>query len=259
MPSGKNCSTYPMKKIISITLLMLSPLLLVAEEAKVATPKKGTIDTYVVLPKDGHDTALKAALAAHARKFHSGNWKWRVYNVLTGPNSGGYMILEGPNSWTDIEGRGDLGPDHQKDYETTIAPHVEKTLPETYASYVKDCSTTEGAAFTDNKVLVSRCYLKPGRGPHAHDDAKAWKKVYEKLGISVVTWRTFYSGEECYIFAGRLKAGFKDLDDPSINFHKAADEVLGTGAMDRLIESDTANYSRIVDEIIEFKPELSSK
>ncbi len=247
-----------MKKIISITLLMLSPLLLVAEDAKTTGPKKGTIDTYMVMPKDGHDTALKAALAAHAQKFHSGNWKWRVYSVLTGPDSGAYMILEGPNSWTDIEGRGDLGPEHQKDYEANILPHVEKSSPEMYATYVKGASTTDAAAFSTNKVLVSNCYLKPGRGPHALDDAKAWKKIYEKLGISVVAWRTFYSGEQCYIFAGRLKDGFKDLDG-HLDFRKAADEVLGAGALDRLVESDTANYSRIVDEIIEFKPELSSK
>ncbi len=248
-----------MNKIISITLLMLSPLLLVAEDAKTTGPKKGTIDTYMVVPKDGHETALKAALAAHAQKFHAGNWKWRVYQVLTGPHGDAYMILEGPNSWTDIEGRGDLGAEHQKDYETTILPHVEKSTPTVYATYVKDASTTDAAAFSTNKVLVSYCYLRPGRGPHAHDDAKVWKKVYEKLGLSVVTWRTFYSGEPCYIFAGRLKAGFKDLDDESISFHKAADEVLGAGALDRLIESDAANYSHIVDEIIELKPELSSK
>jgi hypothetical protein len=248
-----------MKKILSLTLLMLSPLLLVAEEANATGPKKGTIDTYMVFPKDGQDSALKAALAAHAQKYHTGNWKWRVYEVLTGPNTGAYMILEGPNSWTDIEGRGDLGAEHQKDYETTILPLVKKSSPETYATYVASASTTDAGAFSTNKVLVSYSYLKPGRGPHALDDAKAWKKVYEKLGLSVVTWRTFFSGEPCLIFAGRLKEGFKDLDDESINFRKAADEVLGPGALDRLTESDTANYTREVDEIIDFKPELSSK
>ncbi len=248
-----------MKTLISVALLCFSPLLLVAEDAKKTGPEKGTIDSYRVFPKAGHDTPLKAAMTAHAQKFHSGDWKWRVYEVITGPETGAYMIVEGPNTWTAIEGRGDLGPDHLKDYETNILPHIEKSLPEMYATYVTDSSTVPAGAFSTNKVLISNGYLKPGRAGRAHDDARAWKKVYEKLGLNVVMWKTFFSGEERYIFAGRLKEGFKDLDDPSVDFRKAADEVLGAGALDRLSESDADNYTRIVDEIIEFKPDLSSK
>ena len=119
--------SYPMKKFTCIMLMMLIPLIGFAQEAKKDGPKKETINSYRIFPKDGHDAALKAALAAHAQKFHTGNWKWRVSEILSGPDMGAYMIVEGPNSWTDLDGRGDLGPDHQKDYDTNILPHVEKS------------------------------------------------------------------------------------------------------------------------------------
>src|SRR3954470_8541508 len=115
-----------MKKLFSIMLLCFSPLLLTADDAKTTTPKKRTISSYRIVPKDGHDSALKAAIAAHANAFHTGSWKWRVYQVLTGPETSSYMILEGPNSWTAIEGRGGLSPGGLKDYEDNILPHVEK-------------------------------------------------------------------------------------------------------------------------------------
>lgn len=238
-------------------LVCLLPLGLMAEDAKMSGPRKGTISSYRIVPKDGQSSALKAGMAAHAKKFHTGNWKWRVYEVLTGPETGSYMIIEGPNSWTTIEERGAPAPDQLKDYADNILPYVKNSLPETYATYVADASTA-GADYSSSKILISNCYVKPGRTDRARDDFKAWKKVYEKLGFDVVIWRTFFSGEERFIFTGGLKAGFKDLDDPSNNLRKAADEVLGVGARDRFADSESANYARIVTEIIEFKPELSS-
>ncbi len=252
-----------MKKSACIILMMLFPLLAFTQEAKkeapkTEAPKKGTINSYRVFAKDGHDTALKAAIAAHAQKFHTGNWKWRVSEVLSGPDQGSYMILEGPNSWTDLDGRGDLGPEHMKDYETNITPHVEKSTPEQYATYQADGSTVAAGAYS-TKTLIRRAFLKPGRGPQAFESMKSWKKVWEKRGVNVAVWSSFYSGEPCIIIAGRLKNGWKDLDEDIISTRKAADEVLGPGGYDKLLAEAALDTDHQVDEMIEFKPELSSK
>jgi hypothetical protein len=255
-----------MKKSVCSILLLLCPLIAFAQAstapaaaAAPAAPKKATIDTYRVWPKDGHIDAFKAAITAHAQKFHSGNWKWRVYEVLTGPDGGAFMILEGPNSWTDIEGRGDLGPEHQKDYDTNIAPHVEKSSPDSYQTYEASASTVASGAFSTNKVLITRIFVKPGRSSQTLANLKEWKKVWEKTGLNIVVWHSFYSGESSYTIADRLKAGLKDLDDNTMNMRKTADEVLGSGGYDRLQESIALNTERTVTEIIELKPELSSK
>ncbi len=253
-----------MKKFACSVLLLLCPMIAFAQPAPAAAaapaaPKKATINSYRVWPKDGHVDALKAALAAHAQKFHSGNWKWRVNEVLTGPDGGAYMIIEGPNSWTDIEGRGDLGPEHQKDYDTNITPHVEKSSPENYSTYEQSASTVASGAYSTNKVLITRIFVKPGRSSQTLASLKEWKKVWEKMGMNVAVWHSFYSGESSYAIADRLKAGLKDLDDNTMSMRKTADEVLGSGGYDRMQEAIAQNTERTVTEIIEFKPELSSK
>src|SRR3972149_3304372 len=147
-----------MKKLTCVIFMMLFPLLGFTQEAKKEAPKKGTLSSYRVLAKEGHNTALKAAIAAHAQKFHTGNWKWRVSEILSGPDSGAYLIVEGPNSWTELDSRGALGPDHQKDYETNISPPAEKTSPEMYATYQEEVSTVTAGAFSPTKTLIRPVY-----------------------------------------------------------------------------------------------------
>jgi hypothetical protein len=249
---------YPMKKIICVVLTMLLPMLALAQDAK-KEPKKETINSHRVFAKDGHENALKAALAAHAQKFHTGNWKWRVSQVLSGPDEGAYMIVEGPISWTDFDGRGDLGAEHQKDYETTIAPHVEKSTPSTYSTLEADASTVAAGAWSPTKTLIRHIYIKPGRASHMLDTLKMFKKVWEKRGQNVAVWNTFYSGEPSFTLAFRLKNGWKDLDEDMMTVRKAADEVLGAGSYDRLLEEVAMDTEHVVDEMIEAKPDLGSK
>lgn len=248
-----------MKKILCSMLVLLFPVIGFTQEAAKKAPDKETINSYRVFAKDGHNDALKAAITAHAQKYHGTNWKWRVSEVLTGPDSGAYMILEGPNSWTELEGRGDLGAEHGKDYDTTITPHVEKTTPTVYATYQADVSTTAPGAFAPTKTLIMRVHTKPGRGGDYYASLKIWKKVWEKRGLNVGVWSTFFSGEPTTMLAFRLKNGWKDLDEDNMSNRKAADEVGGAGTYDRLQEEATRNIASTTSEMIEFRPEMSSK
>ncbi|MSU25615.1 MAG: hypothetical protein EXS32_17560 [Opitutus sp.] len=248
-----------MKKLLCSLLVLLIPVIGLSQAAKKEAPKKATIETYRVMPKEGHGTALKAALAAHAQKFHSGNWKWRVSEVLSGPDAGAYGINEGPNSWTDLDSRGDLGPEHQKDYATNIAPHVEKSTPTAYYTYLPDVSTSAAEARSNTKTLIQKVTLKPGRGEFYSADLKIWKKIWEKRGSNVAVWRSFFSGEAGYMIAYRLKNGWKDLDETNASMRAIADEIGGAGTYDRLMANQALNIKNSVGEMIEFKPELSSK
>lgn len=248
-----------MKKFTCIMLTMLIPLIGFAQEAKKEGPKKATINVDRVFAKAGHDAALKAAIAAHAQKFHTGNWKWVVSQILSGPDEGGYLIVEGPNSWTDLEGRGDLGAEHMKDYETNVAPHVEKSSPSMYATYHAELSTVAAGAYSTTKTIITHAFVKPGRNSQVVNSLRTWKKVWEKRGINVGVWSTFASGEPSFLIVYRMKNGWKDLDEDIISTRKAADEVGGPGTYDRLQEEIALDTERSSGEMIEFKPELSSK
>src|SRR5258708_31221998 len=73
---------------------------------------KNVINSTRVFSKPDKIAEFEKALAAHAQKYHTGDWKWRVWRIQSGPDAGGYMITEGPNSWEQFDGRGDLGGEH---------------------------------------------------------------------------------------------------------------------------------------------------
>jgi hypothetical protein len=221
--------------------------------------EKSTLSTYRVSPKPGKDSALKKALAEHVAKFHTGNWKWRVFSVLSGSDEGSYQLNEGPNSWTTLEGRQDLSEEHQRDYETNITPLVEKSTPQAYLILRREF-TTDSVSNTFKKALLRHFYPRPGRGLRFAEALGIWKKVWEKLGLKVTVWSSFYSGEPRWVVATRLQKGFVDLEQPMAKVLAGTyDEIAGPGAYGRYLDDLNQNISRIDEDIIELLPEVSSK
>jgi hypothetical protein len=250
-----------MKKLATLACLVALPFVALAEDAKSDTakePKKNVISSYRVFVKDGHTAAFKSALAAHAQKFHNGPWKWRVYSVNSGPEEGSYQIIEGPNSWTELDDRGDLGAEHTKDYETNVLPHLDKTLPTSYLTYEADLSTVPLGAFS-NKAIITHGIIKTGRLSAATDGLKAWNASWVKQGINIAVYRSFASGESEFVVVRRLRNGLKDLDADIMSSRKAFEETGGPNAYTNAQEELTRDYSKLVAEMIEFQPDLSSK
>jgi len=243
-----------MKRLLCLLALtgLLSFTVLNAQE-------KSTLSTYRVSPKPGKDSALKKALADHVAKFHTGDWKWRVFSVLSGSDEGSYQLNEGPNSWTTLEGRKEISDEHQRDYETNIAPLVEKSTPQAYLLLRREFST-DSVSNTFKKALLRHIYPKPGRGVRYMESLGVWKKVWEKLGIKVTVWSSFYSGEPRWVTAVRLQKGFVDLEQPMGKaLADTYDAIAGPGAYARFLDDLSQNVSRIDEEVIELQPELSSK
>lgn len=239
-----------MKKML--WLVLLCPLLALAQNAP-----SPVVTSDRVWVKDGHAAAFKKALTDHVKTFHTGPWKWRVYEVLSGPDAGAYQINEGPNSWTVLEGRGDLSAQHTRHYETAVLPHISKSAPTMFATYDDKLSTTQAANWS-NKVVLTHFYTKPGRGLAWTKALQANKPVWEKLGRNVAVWRSWSSGPGQIVVAGRLKEGFKDFDNDTRTYSTAFDEVNGAGSYEKYLEEMARSVDHIVGEMIEFKPELSS-
>jgi hypothetical protein len=221
--------------------------------------EKTTLSTYRVTPKPGKDAALKKAITEHVTKYHTGNWKWRVYSVISGQDEGSYQLNEGPNSWTSLEGRAELSDEHQRDYESNIVPLLEKSTPQSYLVLRREFCT-DSVSNTFKKALLRHYYPKPGRGIRFAATLGTMKKVWEKLGLSVTVWTSFYSGEPRWVIASRLKNGFVDLEQPmGKKFAEAYDEIAGVGAYGRYLDDLADNIARIDEDIIESMPELSSK
>ena len=110
-----------------------------------------------------------------------------------------------------------------------------------------------------SKSAAHDTYTKPGRMPRLLENLKLWKKTWEKRGMSVAVWTSFYSGESQVVIAIRLKEGWKDLETDMLNTAKAFEQVAGPKAYEAALEEVASTVERIVDEMTEFKPELGSK
>src|SRR5688572_8274723 len=55
----------------------------------------------IVKPKAGMKSAFEASWKLHLDKYHKTTDKRMVYEVVSGPNNGSYVIVEGPFSYTD--------------------------------------------------------------------------------------------------------------------------------------------------------------
>jgi hypothetical protein len=211
------------------------------------------------MPKPGKDAALKKALTDHVAKYHTGNWKWRVFSVLSGPDAGAYMLNEGPNTWTTFEGRKDISDEHMRDYESNVLPLVESHSPSLYLVYQKDMSSDSSVGKL-KKALLRHVYPKPGKGPRIAEYLRTWKSVWQKLGMQVVVWQTFFSGEPRYVVAYRLPQGFVDLEQSKTKaLRNGFDEIAGFGAYARYMEDLDKYVDKISEEMIELLPDVSSK
>jgi hypothetical protein len=243
-----------MKRSVFLTavFIVLSLALLQAQD-------KATLTSYRVFPKPGKDAALKKAIAEHAAKYHTGNWKWRVFSVLSGPDEGAYQINEGPNSWTTLEGRKDISDEHQRDYETNVLPLVERSTPETYMRYQRDLSS-DSAIGPMKKALLRHIFPKPGKATRLVEYFKTFQKVWEKLGMKVAVWGSFYSGEPQMVVAFRLPQGWVDLEQSrGKEVREAYDGFAGAGAYARYLEDLDKYVEKVSDEMIELLPEVGSK
>lgn len=243
-----------MKRTILVILFAF-----VISSAGAQTPERNVLSSYRILPIPGKDAQLRKALLDHAAKYHSGPWKWRVFQVISGPDEGAYMINEGVNSWTDLEGRKDISDDHQRDYERTILPLSEKTLPTTFLTYQTDLST-DSATGPLKKALLRHYYLKPGKGGRLSPHLKLWKQAYQKLGLKIGVWTSFFSGQPQVVVAFRLPNGWADLEKPWGKLSREAyDEVAGSGAYVRYVEDLDSYVDHINEEMIEFLPDVSPR
>ena len=241
-----------MKKWICFVLALLLPLFAIAD-----APKAETLTVDRVWVKDGHLDAFKKAIAAHVKLYHTGSWKWRTYDVLSGPDGGALQINEGPNTWSEMEGRGNLSAAHTKHYDTMVLPHLVRYAPTMFMTYDDKLSTTAIGNFSA-KAAITRVYFKPGRGPAYTAALKTNKAVWEKLGRNVVIWRSFASDQPQLSIVTRLKEGFKDFDVDNKTYSAVYDEVNGPGSYDKYMEEVARDVDHYVGEMIEYKPEMSS-
>jgi len=233
-------------------LLLLIPVFGMSQD-------KNVINVFRVFPKVDRVLEFEKALVAHAQKYHTGDWKWRVSEIQSGPDAGGYNITEGPHTWDQIDKRGDLGAAHQTDWNKTVAIHLTDKSQSTYAVFNAELSNAGLTDYSD-KYAVTHVFTKPGMLGDARENLKNMKKTWIASNEAVVVYEASSSGPPQLIIVTRYKGGLKERQT---GFLKPLPERFtaanGEGSFQKWVEATQKTVDHSWSELLFTRADLSSK
>jgi hypothetical protein len=240
-----------MKKLLLLLLGM--PAFLFAQEKNVATFSR-------YFPRPDKVTAFEKVLAAHAQKFHKEDVRWMVFTIESGPDVGGYLLVEGPTSWDGVDKRGDLGKAHMDDWNMNIQPLLNDRAVNDYFVYRLDLSTADLTGVT-GKIAINHSYYKPGYYGDVQELIKGLKNTWTESGQPVAVFESSSSGEPQFMTVTMYKQGLKERETgfrPTlpVTFAKANG---GEPAWNKFVEGIKMALSRQWSELLFYKPDLGSK
>ncbi len=238
-----------MKKLFALWLLL--PLFISGQT-------KNVVSVTRVFPKMDKLAQFEKALTAHAQKFHTGDWKWRVFEIQSGPDAGGYHITEGPVSWDQLDSRGDLGQAHTDDWNKNVAVCLADRMQSSYSVYRDDLSTIQLTDYSD-KISITHVFPKPGMTLKTEDRIKLMKKAWEIGGETVAVYVASSSGPAQFAVVTRYKQGLKER---AMGFRKPFkdryEEANGAGSYDVYLDDVSKLTDNVWSELLFYRKELSS-
>ena len=220
---------------------------------------KNVISTQRVFPKMDKVLEFEKALAIHAQKYHSGTAHWRVFTIQSGPDMGGYHITEGPTSWEAEDTRGNLGNEHNLDWNKNVAIYLTDKQSGGYSVYQDSLSTVALGDFSD-KININHIYPKVGKGEHVVSIIKRLKKVWTASGATVAVYVASSSGKGQYTLVTRYKQGLKER---ATGFRKPFKEtyeaVHGEGSYAQYLKDVAEFVDESWSELLFMRTDLSSK
>jgi hypothetical protein len=220
---------------------------------------KNLISTHRVFPKIDKVLEFEKAIAAHAQKYHTGDAHWRVFAIQSGPDMGGFHITEGPTSWEGEDKRGNLGNEHNLDWNKNVTIYLTDKQSGGYSVYIDSLSTVALGDFSD-KIQITHWYPKLGWNSKAVSMIKKLKAAWVADGSTVAVYAANGTGPAQYTLVARYKQGLKEK---AAGFRKpfrtTYDEVHGSGAYDDYLDNLRQYVNEIWSELLFLRKDLSSK
>lgn len=233
-------------------LMMLIPFVAISQT-------KNVVSTNRVFPKVDKVLEFEKALSAHAKKYHTGDATWRVYEIQSGPDMGGYHITEGPTSWEALDTRGNLGEEHNNDWNKNVTIYLTDRTSGGYHVYQDSLSTVALGDFSD-KIQITHVYPKIGWGNKVLSVIKNLKPIWIAGGSTVAVYEASSSGPAQYSIVTRYKQGLKEKAMGFRKPFKATYEgIHGDGSFEDYM-NDIRQYTNDVwSELLFLRADLSSK
>lgn len=220
---------------------------------------KNVTNTTRVFPKVDKVLEFEKALAAHAQKYHTGDWKWRVYEIQSGPDAGGYHITEGPNTWDELDGRGNLGTEHNNDWNKNVTIYLTDRSSSSYSVFQDTLSTVALTDWSD-KINITHLFPKIGWGNKIRELIVNSKPAWQAGGESIAVYQASSSGPAQFTIVTRYKQGLKER---AMGFTKPFKDryeaIHGVDSYDGYLEIIRTYIADAWSELLFYRADLSSK
>lgn len=221
---------------------------------------KNVMSSFRAFPKVDKVLEFEKAVAAHAQKYHTGDWKWRVWAIQSGPDANGYHIAEGPLSWDLIDSRGEISVDHNNDWNKNVAIYLTDRGGASYSVFEDTLSTVKLTDYAD-KINITHWYPKLGWGPKVREVITEMKKAWQAGGQSVAVYTASSSGPTQFTLVTRYKQGLKERNPGFIkeSFKSRYETANGPDSFDKYVEMLREYLNESWSELLFYRADLSSK
>lgn len=246
----KNNSEFSLKTIF--LLLLLIPFMAISQN-------KNVISTTRVFPKVDKQLEFEKALATHSQKYHTGDTKWRVFDIQSGPDAGGYHIVEGPKTWESEDKRGDINVEHNNDWNKSVTIYLTDRSSSGYSVYIDSLSTIAIGDYSD-KVQITHIYPKIGWNNRVATMIKSLKAAWAADGSTVAVYSSDGSGTSQFAIARRYKQGLKEKEagfrKPFVDTYE---KIHGKGSWGIWNDNSKEYFNEVWTELLSYRADLSSK
>ena len=240
-----------MKKIFFL-LMTLIPFISIGQTKNVMTAQR-------VFPKIDKVLEFEKALAAHAQKYHSGDVAWRVFEIHSDPDAGGFMISEGPTTWEALDTRGDLSVEHNNDWNKSVAIWLTDRMSVGYSVYQDSLSTVALGDFVE-KINITHVYPKIGKNVKVRNLIKKLKAAWVADGTSIAVYAANSSGPAQFTLVTRYKQGLKEKAQGFRKpFKETYEGIHGADSFEDYLDDLGEDVNEIWSELLVLRKDLSSK
>jgi hypothetical protein len=182
-----------------------------------------------------------------------------VFEIASGPDAGGFHIVEGPKTWESEDVRGDINVTHNNDWHKGVTIYLTDKYSSGYSVFIDSLSTVAIGDYSD-KVQVSHVYPKMGCSYRVATMIKQLKAAWEAQGVTVAVYETNASGTAQFAIARRYKQGLKEKE---VGFRKsfvdAFEKIHGEGSWGIYNDNVKEYIDEQWSELIFYRADLSSK
>jgi hypothetical protein len=210
--------------------------------------KPGTVQEY--------EASRKKHMAWH--KAQNDPWAWEVFEVMTGPDTGSYVIASGEHQWKDMEAWvAKMADPDAADSQASMGPYIASTQRQywTQLNALSRPPTNEGRA---PLITLTTYQVKPGSDAAIR---AAIAKVNAALDAGSFPLRTIWfvlanGGSSPSYAVVAPRAGLGEMA-PSPSLLEVLEKQLGKPAADALVRSFFENVVSANTELLRLRTDLS--